>query len=354
MHRKPLTAPGAFEPKPQIRKIAFEEHFLVPQGLETDTYGKVSQKDIDKHAVENGLTAEWFKQIYDRMVDFDEARLESMDAAGIDLSILSFMTPGVQGVTDARKAHDMALAVNDALAEKIARHPDRYAGMATLAAHNPEASARELERCVKTLGFKGVMWNGFSQIDAEENLVYLDEDRCGPIWEAAQALDVPIYLHPRPPYEQLVFKGHRRLISANWGSTCETSTHAVRILAGGVFDDFPLAKLILGHLGEALPFMAWRMQHWQEYNPDRPKRRVEDYLAENVWVTTAGNFSTPAFNCAMQVLGSDRILFSTDYPFENMEDAASWFESCPMAEVDRTKIAYANAKKLFKLPSSKA
>ena len=146
MHRKPLTAPGALPPKPQIRKIAFEEHFLVPVAMKKDKDGNIDQQDVDYHAVENGLTPDWFKQIYDRMLDFTEARIESMDAAGIDLSLLSLMCPGIQGVTDAKQAQDMARAVNDALAEVIAANPTRFAGMASLAAHDPDAAARELER----------------------------------------------------------------------------------------------------------------------------------------------------------------------------------------------------------------
>jgi predicted TIM-barrel fold metal-dependent hydrolase len=155
----------------------------------------------------------------------------------------------------------MSRAVNDALAEKISEHPTRFGGFASLAVHNGDEAAKELERCVKTLGFKGVLFNGYSQVDGDDNLVYLDEDRCAPIWAARQDLDVPLYLHPRTSYEQLMYKGHRELICANWGYPCETGTHAVRILVGGVFDRFPNAKMILGHNGENIPFSAWRLQH---------------------------------------------------------------------------------------------
>lgn len=345
-----LTKPNLLTPKPKLRKIAFEEHFLVPEGMELDANGNISQKDIDYRAVENGLTPQWFKQVYERLIDFDDVRIQSMDESGIDYAILGFMCPGLQSITDAKKATDTAKAVNDALAKRIAAHPDRFGGFASLALNDVNAAVKELERCVKTLGYKGVMINGFTNLTNGEAL-YLDDDRCSPFWEALSDLDVPVYLHPRTPFQQGTYQNHHELICANWGYACETGTHAVRIMVGGVFDRFPNAKLILGHNGETIPFAAWRLQHWMEFNPgnDRPKKRIQDYLAENVYVTISGDWSVPALLCTMQVMGTDRMLFSVDYPFENMDEGAEFLENAPISEVDRVKLAHSNAQKLFKL-----
>ena len=347
-----LTKPNQLPPQPKLRKIAFEEHFLVPECLKKDVNGMISQRDIEVHAEENGLTPQWFKQVYDRLMDFDDVRIESMNESGIDFAILGFMCPGIQAIADGSKAQDTAKAVNDALAKRVQAHPDRFGGFASLALHDVDAAVKELERCVKTLGFKGVMMNGFNQIGTgEDDVLYLDEDKCSPLWEALSDLEVPLYLHPRTPLQQRIYKDHKELICANWGYACETGTHAVRILVGGVFDRFPKAKLVLGHNGETLPFAAWRLQHWMEFNPgnDRPKKRIQDYLAENVYVTISGDWSVPALLCTMQVCGTDRMLFSVDYPFENMDEAAEFLENAPISEVDRAKIAYGNAKTLFKL-----
>lgn len=349
-----LTRPGALPPLRPLKKIAFEEHFLVPEALKKNPDGSIDQEDINFHAENNGLTPEWFKQIYDRLMDFSETRIRSMNESNIAYSILSLQCPGIGAVTDKKKAEDMARAVNDALAEKISEHPDRFGGFAQLAVYDGDKAAKELERCVKKLGFHGVLFNGYSQVDREDNLVYLDEDRCAPIWAAMQDLDVPLYLHPRTSYQTLMYKGHRELICANWGYACETGTHAVRILVGGVFDRFPKAKMILGHNGETIPFAAWRLQHWMEFNPgnDRPKKRIQDYLRDNVYTTISGDWSVPALLCTMQVMGTDRMLFSVDYPFENMDEASEFLDNAPISESDRVKLASENARKLFRLPTT--
>jgi len=350
-----LTPTIARPTPPPLPKIAFEEHFLVPEAMKKNPDGSIDETDVDFRGI-NGLDPRWFRQVYERLMDFDHTRIESMDENNIDYAILSLMGPGIGAATDARHAQDLARACNDALAEKISQRPDRYGGFACLAIHDPEVAVKELERCVTELGFKGVLFNGFSQVDLDDNLMYLDEDRCTPIWEALEALDVPLYLQPRPSYQQMMYKDHRELICANWGYACETGTHVVQILVGGVLDRFPKAKLILGHLGENLPFSAWRLQHWMEFNPghDRPQRRIQDYLADNVYVTISGNFSVPALMCTLQVMGSDRVLFSVDHPFENMDEASAFLDNAPISEADRVKIAHANARELFKLPHPSA
>lgn len=343
-----LPIPGKLPDPPKLRKIALEEHFVVPVAMERDRDGKI---DVQTHAAENGLEMDFFQVVYDRLNDFGTTRIESMDEAGIDYAIVSLCCPGIEGILDAREAQEKAAATNDAVAKQIQPHHNRLGAFASIATHDPEAAARELERCVTKLGFKGVLFNGFSQHGQADNLIYLDDDRCTPIWEVAQALDVPIYLHPRVSYNQLMYQGHKELLSATWGFAPETGTHALRIVYSGVFDRFPKAKLVLGHLGETLPFQAWRIQHCFEFNPadKKVRMRLQDYLSENIWVTTSGNFNTQALHCTLLTMGADRIMFSVDYPFENMDEAADFIETCPIAEGDRRKIAHGNARQFFGL-----
>jgi predicted TIM-barrel fold metal-dependent hydrolase len=195
------------------------------------------------------------------------------------------------------------------------------------------------------------MVNGYSQIDTADNLLYLDDERMTPFWEALTALDVPLYIHPRPSHNAVQYDSHPELTGAAWGFAPETATHALRIVYSGVFDRFPAAKLVLGHLGESLPFLAWRIQHGINFSPNgrSTKKRLSDYLADNIWVTTSGNFSTQALHCTMLTMGADRILFAADYPYEDYAEAGSFIETAPIGESDRRKIAYGNAKALYKL-----
>jgi 2,3-dihydroxybenzoate decarboxylase len=162
---------------------------------------------------------------------------------------------------------------------------------------------------------------------------------------------VPVYLHPRPPLEQRIYEGHRQLIGATWGFAPETATHALRLVYSGLLDRYPSVTIVLGHLGETLPHFAWRIQHCFEFNPSdkRVARRLQDYLSDNFYVTTSGNFSDQALIAAMLTMGADRILFAVDYPYETMDPAARWIERAPISENDRRKIASGNARRLFRL-----
>jgi 2,3-dihydroxybenzoate decarboxylase len=218
-----------------------------------------------------------------------------------------------------------------------------------VALQDPDAAARELERAVARLGFKGAMINGYT--NTSSGPLYLDDARLLPFWEAAAALRAPVYLHPRPPVDQRAYLGHPELLGATWGFAPETATHALRLVYSGLFDRFPSLTLILGHLGETLPYFSWRIQHCFEYNPSdaRVDRRLQDYLADNIYVTTSGHFSDQALISAILTIGADRILFAADYPYEVMEDAARWIERAPISEGDRRKIASGNAARLFGL-----
>jgi len=345
-----LPAVGRPPARLPLPKVAVEEHFNhIPPGTgggaSADFAGVLESMDYD---------TSWSGLIAERIGEFDTLRLAAMDAAGIEMAVLSHTVPGVQGIADRAAAVSAAREANDFLAERaVRRHPDRFAGFASVPLQDPEAAARELERAVTKLGFKGALVNGFTGPGGPETASYLDEPQCLPFWEAAAALRVPIYLHPRPPVEQRAYAGHAELLGATWGFAPETATHALRLVYSGLFDRLPGLTVILGHLGETLPFFAWRIQHCFEYNPSdkRPKRRLQDYLAENFYVSTSGNCNDQALITAILTIGADRILFAVDYPYETTEPAAAWIERAPISENDRRKIAHLNARALFGLPA---
>ena len=317
-----------------MKKIALEEHFW------TDGFPHTGKIGAD-------LFEPWFlRSIAAGFADFSELRIAAMDAAGIDISVLSLISPGVQVERDHAKAISEARRANDFLSVQIGKYPARYAGFAHLPMQEPEAAAKELERCVRQLGFKGALINGHS------NGVYLDDARYLPFWECVQALAVPIYLHPvhmpvRPP----VLEDYPGLAASMWGWTAETGGHALRLVLSGLFDRFPKLNVILGHMGEVLPYVLWRID--SRFKIYRPKVALErlpsEYIRRNFFVTTAGACQTEALICAMQALGPDRIMFSVDYPLEDSAEAARFIEAAPISEPDRELICWRNAARLLRL-----
>jgi 2,3-dihydroxybenzoate decarboxylase len=317
-------------------KIALEEHFATGLTIE-------QSRIYAPPAIWERLKA--------GLLDLEQQRLERMDEGGTAFSILSLNSPGIQGIPDPAEAVSVAQRSNDILAEHVGRHPTRLGGFAALPMQDPEAAARELERCVKQLGFHGFMVNGFSQVGSAENAVYYDDRRFADFWTAAGSLGKPFYLHPRDPLpsREPIYDGFPWLTAATWAFAVETSIHALRLMSAGLFDHHPTLQMILGHLGEGLPFNIWRVDHIVRKAPRGIpcKRQIGDYLRENVYITTSGNFRTPTLLCAMLEMGSDRILYSVDYPFETHADASKWFDSCEISEADRRKIGRENARRLF-------
>jgi 2,3-dihydroxybenzoate decarboxylase len=335
-----LPAPGAPPPAPPLEKIAVEEHFSFLDAKHLQTL--VRSMDYE---------GDWMRIVNARLTEFDHDRLASMDASGIRVAILSHTVPGVQGIVDAETAITAARDSNDFLADIIARHPERYSGFAGVPLQDPDAAAKELQRAVTRLHLRGAMVNGYTNTAEPAGGEYLDAPKFTPFWEAAASLGVPVYLHPRPPLDQRSYEGHRELLGATWGFAPETATHTLRLVYSGLFDRFPKLTVVLGHLGETLPYFAWRIQHCFEYNPSdkRVKRRLQDYLSDNFYVSTSGHFSDQALISAILTIGADRILFAADYPYEVAEQAARWIERAPISERDRRKIAADNAKQLFRL-----
>jgi predicted TIM-barrel fold metal-dependent hydrolase len=320
-------------------KIALEEHFATEATLnDSKVFGANVWKDLGP-----------------RLLDFQEMRLREMDKHGIEMTILSLNAPAVQAIYDVKRAVSVAKEANDKLAAEIKKWPDRFAGFAALPMQDPEAAILELDRCVKELGFVGALVNGFSQIGDPENAVYYDLPQYRPFWRAIERLDVPFYLHPRNPLPSWTksYEGHNWLLGPNWAFAAETSVHAFRLIGSGLFDECPRLKIVLGHLGEGIPVQLWRMDGrngWMK-EPHRyaAKHGVGHYFRKHFSATTSGNFHTPSMLNVITELGADRVMFSVDWPFEDMGEGAKWFDKAAIGEADRVKIGRENAIKLFKL-----
>jgi 2,3-dihydroxybenzoate decarboxylase len=317
-------------------KIGLEEHFALEETLGDS---------------ENFVTKAIWPRLRSQLLDIQEARLREMDEHDIEIMILSLNSPAIQAVTKPGDAADVAKRANDALAEQIARNPKRFRGLAALPMQDPDMASRELERCVKEFGFVGALVNGFSQLNARDNAVYYDIKEYWNFWDTVQRLDVPFYLHPREPSQLKPYEGHPWLVGPAYGFGAETGLHALRLMGSGLFDRYPSLKIILGHLGEALPFTLYRIDQRIAWSPlgYPAKRKISEYFADNFHITTAGNFRNQSLINSMLEVGADRILFSTDYPFEAVAEAASWFAGAPISEQDRRKIGRENAIRLFRL-----
>jgi len=321
-------------------KIALEEHFAVDE----------PDKDTARRPQGNASWAETAR----RLVDFHDLRLKDMDACGIEYAILSLNAPAVQMILDPDEAIAAARRSNDFLAEQVAKRPDRFGGLAALPMQSPEAAAAELTRCVEDLGFSGTLVNGFTQRGVSDSVVFYDIADYRPFWAQVQALDVPFYMHPRTAiYERSHhYEGHPWLFSSAWGFAVETSIHVLRLICSGLFDEFPKLQLVVGHLGERIPFDMWRIDHRIETIPAGypAKKPVSSYMRSNVHITTSGNFSDTTLRCAIAELGIDRTLFAIDYPMEVMATGANWFDNTPvLSEDERIKVGRTNAIKLLKL-----
>lgn len=322
-------------------KIALEEHFAVEDTVE------------DSHGY---LPEETWPELKSRLTDFHDKRLALMDQHGIGMMILSLNAPAVQAIHDVKRAIDVAKRANDYIANECAKRPDRFASFAALPMQDPEAAARELERSVKELNLVGALVNGFSQVNSPENVVYYDLPQYDAFWGMVERLDVPFYLHPRNPLPAWTpqYDGHRWLMGPTWAFAAETAVHALRLIGAGLFDKYPRLKIILGHLGEGLPYNLWRIDNRNGWVKPKhkytAKKRVADYFVANFWLTTSGNFRTPTMVDAIAELGVERVLFSVDYPFEAVDEGCDWIDVAEISEADRVKIARTNAAKLFKLP----
>jgi len=316
-----------------MKIIALEEHYWDPE--------------VSTHFKERGPEMR-IPALQERLFDLGALRIKEMDEAGIDLQVLSHGAPATQRL-DPETAVPLARRANDRLHEAVSKHPGRFEGFAVLPTADPKAAADELERAVTRLGFKGAMIHGLT------NNLFIDDKRFWPIFERAQALDVPLYLHPAVPHKAVIDVYYRDyleqfpgLMTAAWGFGVETATQGIRLVLSGVFEKYPGLKIILGHLGEGLPFYLWRIDMALARQGNR-KTPFRDTFREHFWITTSGNFSTPSLLCCVMEMGADRILFSVDYPFVPNPPGVKWMEHVPLGPEDRAKILHGNAQRLLKL-----
>jgi len=322
-------------------KITLEEHFVFPDSLPTTFHPP-------------GLDPAVWKHIEAKLLDVDGERLPAMDANGIQMQVVSLSANGIQGEINRRRAIDHAKAANDWLAEKfVAAHPTRFAGFAAVALQDPQAAATECERAVSRLGFRGVLVNGYVNAHDQNHGEYLDLPKFAPFWERTEALGVPVYLHPRTPLpsQRLIYDGHDEMMGPMWAFGAETAAHALRLMTSGLFDRYPRQQVILGHMGEGLVAMMARAQRRFEYAPcgKHLNKPLGQYLRDHFYITTSRNFHTPTLDNVTAEVGIDRVMFSVDYPYENMAEGANWFDSCPLEEAARLKVARSNAQRLLRL-----
>lgn len=330
-----------------MRIVTLEEHFTVPgivAGIPAEAIARRGFPGPDFPWAQTIKRAE--------LADLGAARLADMDASGITVQVLSVAGPGADLVPGG-EGIALARAYNDALAEACARHPDRYQGFAHLPLLAPEAAADELERTVREFGFRGVLVNG--PTDGR----FLDDPMFAPVLARAEALDVPVYLHPGIPapavrnayYDGLPGNFSFTLALSAWGWHSETAIHTLRLVLSGALDRHPGLKIVIGHMGEALPFMLDRIDETTSAQAKTLLRRsVRQTILDQVWITTSGFFTMVPFMAALTAFGVDRILFSVDYPFASNARARAFLDALPVSPADRAKIAHGNADRLLRLP----
>ena len=339
-----------------MRVIDLEAHFY------TEEYLKYlrSRKDLPyEEVVENGyrlwmsdgLWAPRSLKLEEKLLDLGEGRIAEMDEAGVDIQVLSLCIPGCDHF-DPADGMAMAQQTNDELADAIRKYPDRYVGLAAIAPQDPEGSAKELERAVTKLGMKGAKLNSHAKGE------YLDDEKFWPVFEAAESLDVPIYLHPTWPAPSIIkgFEGYGfPLAGPPFGFGVETSLHTMRLLYSGLFDRYPGLKIVLGHMGEGIPFWLYRIDfYWlkpwvaPELKP-KIKNRPSYYINKNFLFTSSGMHYLPAFICAYMAVGADLIAFGADHPFETSKESLESLGILPICEADKEKFYHGNAEKLLKI-----
>ena len=345
----------AQNPEPSYLRIATEEAFATPELLE-----RWRALLREGHNLDPGFVGQWSyflgpstraQGVASRIADLGEQRLRDMDATGIARQLLSLTNPGVQ-IFDGHTATALAISSNDQLAEAIRKHPDRYSGLAAIAPQNPGGAAQELERAVRKLGLKGAIINSHTHGE------HLDDPKFWDIFAAAEALDVPVYLHPSTPSRHMYAPfAEWGLEGAIYGFAVETSLHLLRIILSGVFDQFPKLRMVVGHLGEGLPYWFFRLDFFHRANVASGRyanvkklhKKPSDYLKENVWVTTSGMAWEPPILYCQQVLGVDRVLYAMDYPYQFVPEEVRVTDELPISDADKKKLYQTNAENVFGL-----
>ena len=337
----------------KFRKIATEEAWSIPEVAKE--LQKVSHYPGDNadmllmRGVYDNQPGYGSMKFLDGLLDVEVARLGEMDKHGVDMAVLALTAPGVQ-LFDADTAMEMAALANDRLAEVIKRHPDRFVGLASFAPHSPKRAVKEMERGINQLKLNGFM------INSHTNNEYLDNPKYWPLLEAAEALDRPLYIHPRAASD--LMSGPLRdygMDSAMWGYGVEVGTHAVRIMASGVLDRFPKLKIVIGHMGEAVHFWLWRINFMNTRAQSigrAPKTELDmdQYFRRNFAITTSGVEDPLALDYSIRKLGVDNVMWAIDYPYQPTQPAVEFMDAAPISDADKAKVYGGNAERIFHIP----
>jgi 5-carboxyvanillate decarboxylase len=337
-----------------FRRIATEEAFSVPEVA-------TAMREVVHHLPAANLDLSLLRTIYDnplkgttgaellrQLLDLEDERLRIMDANGVDKHLLSLTSPGVQ-MFDADTATELAAISNDVLRFTIAKHPSRFAGLASFAPHSPKRAAKEMERAINTLGLQGFM------VNSHTNGEYLDDPKFWPILEAAEHLRRPLYIHPRAPSDGMAdpFRSYG-IEGAMWGYGVETGTHVVRLITSGVLDRFPNLKIVVGHMGEAIPFWLWRIDfmHARAVSTNRTKKiqlKPSEYFRRNCAITTSGMESAEALEFSIKVIGVENIMWAIDYPYQPTAPAVAFMDAFPIIDAQKALLYHGNAERIFRI-----
>lgn len=358
--------PGSASSRIRARKIATEEAFVIPEvaeamrevvirggaSLDLKLMSLIYNSPLAPAVTQQPSAASpanrdaFIRTILPRLLDIEQQRMAEMDSNGVDMHLLSLVSPGVQ-MFEPGRAVDLARLSNDRLREIIRRHPTRFAGLACFAPQDPVAAAKEMERSIKELKLNGFL------VNSHTGNIYLDDQRFWPILEAAEALDAPIYIHPRAPSDGMAapFSDYR-MDGPTWGYGVETGTHAVRLMLSGVLDRFPQTCIVLGHMREALPFWLWRLDYMASPGSRaglRNKLKPSEYLRRNFAITTSGLDDPLALRFAIEKIGIDRVMWAIDYPFQNTQGSVAFMESATLSDKEREQVAHGNAERIFRI-----
>ena len=350
----------------RLRKIATEEAFTIPEiaaavrdvvrrgGSNLDLkllrliYDAPAEAAPGGQAPPAGTRDALARTFLPRLLDIDAGRLADMDANGVDVHLLSLTVPGVQ-MFEAATAVELARLSNDRLSDAVRRHPTRFAGLASFPAQDASAAVKEMERAINTLKLSGFLVNSHTQNG------YLDEPRFWPILEAAEALGAPLYIHPRAPSDGMAapFRDYR-MEGSIWGYGMETGTHAVRLMLSGVLDRFPRLRIVLGHMGEALPFWLWRLDYMAAPGARadlRNRQKASEYFRRNFAITTSGLEDPLVLRFCIDKIGIENVMWAIDYPYQPTAPAVAFLESAPLSDQERERVAHGNAERIFGLRS---
>jgi 5-carboxyvanillate decarboxylase len=335
------------------RRIATEEAFAIPEQMDAQRELIRTTPEYDPDLFLWRIQTDPNGPVHNKLLDLDDTRIREMDKYDVAMHLLALTSTGVQMMAP-DKAAAVAEIGNDRLAEAIRRRPDRFCGLATIPVQDAARAIKEAERAMSKLKLNGIM------INSHTNGEYLSERKYWPILEAIEGLNVPIYLHPRAPIP-LMAKAYRtdHLEHAIWGYQAETGLHALRIITGAVLDQFPKLQIVLGHMGEGLPYWLYRLDFMHgrvRIGLDRPKLKLtpSEYIQRNYFITTSGMNWEPTLKFCIEALGADRIMWAIDYPYQDHEDAVEFMDAARIPEKDRQKIYHENAERVFKIKKAKS